>query len=117
MYWFKTKLRSAFFGQFILDTERPGRPCASCGLGSSSAFIFQADGYVEGKDSDKTFQGLSQFKRNPIGANISGVRGDFVNTVGLDENLIRQYAVYQEIEEPKDEDQQRRFDFQTCRPL
>lgn len=60
----------------------------------------------EGKDSDKAVQELSQFKEEALLGNHFWAKGYFVNTVGLDEEMVRKYVIHQEKEERWVEDQQ-----------
>ena len=68
-------------------------------------------GTLKGKIAIKLFRSYPNLKKKPYWGNHFWARGYFVNTVGLDEDMIRRYVVYQEKEERKVEDQQKRFDF------
>lgn len=64
----------------------------------------------------QAFQKLPKVKKEallgpPWNGNHFWARGYFVNTVGLDEEMIKRYVKYQEKEERKIEDQQQGFDF------
>ena len=73
--------------------------------------ISQLMGTLKGKIAIKLFKSYPQLKRKPYWGNRFWARGYFVNTVGLDEEMIKRYVKYQEKEERKVEDQQQGFDF------
>ena len=73
--------------------------------------ISQLMGTLKGKIAIKRFKSYPQLKRKPYWGNRFWARGYFVNTVGLDEEMIKRYVKYQEKEERKVEDQQQGFDF------
>jgi putative transposase len=50
-------------------------------------------------------------KQKPYWGNHFWARGYFVSTIGIDEDMIRQYLKYQENEEKIAEEQQHKFDF------
>jgi putative transposase len=68
-------------------------------------------GLLKGKIAIKLFKSYPQLKKKPYWGNHFWARGYFVSTVGLDEEMIKKYVKYQEKEEKKAEDQQRKFDF------
>jgi len=68
-------------------------------------------GVLKGKIAIKLFKSYPQLKKKPYWGNHFWARGYFVNTVGLDEEMIQKYVKYQEKEEKKVEDQQQKFDF------
>jgi len=68
-------------------------------------------GILKGKLAIKLFKSYPHLKKKPYWGNHFWARGYFVSTVGLDEDMIRKYVKYQEKEEKKVEDQQKRFDF------
>jgi len=68
-------------------------------------------GILKGKIAIKLFRSYPKLKKKPYWGNHFWARGYFVSTIGLDEDKIRRYVKYQEKEEKKIEDQQRRFDF------
>lgn len=73
--------------------------------------ISQLMGTLKGKVAIKLFKSYPQLKKKPYWGNHFWARGYFVNTVGLDEDMIKRYVKYQEKEERKIEDQQQGFDF------
>lgn len=68
-------------------------------------------GMLKGKVAIKLFKSYPKLKVRPYWGNHFWARGYFVNTVGLDEDMIRKYVKYQEKEERKIEQEQQRFDF------
>jgi putative transposase len=66
-------------------------------------------GILKGKTAIKLFKNYPNLKTKPYWGNHFWARGYFVNTVGLDEEMIRRYVKYQEEEERKAE--QDRSDF------
>lgn len=73
--------------------------------------ISQLMGTLKGKVPMKLFKSYPKLKKRPYWGNRFWARGYFVNTVGLDEEMIKRYVKYQENEERKEEDQQQGFDF------
>jgi len=73
---------------------------------SVSAFM----GFLKGKLAIKLFKSYPRLKQKPYWGNHFWARGYFVNTVGLDEELIRRYVKYQEDQEQKREREQRDYD-------
>lgn len=73
--------------------------------------ISQLMGTLKGKVAIKLFKSYPKPKKKPYWGNRFWARGYFVNTVGLDEEMIKRYVKYQENEERKEEDQQQGFDF------
>lgn len=68
-------------------------------------------GIMKGKLAIKLFKSYPELKKRPYWGNHFWARGYFVNTVGLDEEMIRKYVKYQEEEEKKEEAQQLGFEF------
>ena len=68
-------------------------------------------GVLKGKLAIKLFKSYPELKVKPYWGNHFWARGYFVNTVGLDEELIRKYIKHQEKEERQAEAEQRQFDF------
>jgi putative transposase len=68
-------------------------------------------GTLKGKMAIKLFKSYPSLKTKPYWGNHFWARGYFVNTVGLDEEMIKRYVKYQEKEERKSEEEQRKFDF------
>lgn len=64
-----------------------------------------------GKVAIKLFKSYPKLKKKPYWGNHFWARGYFVNTVGLDEDMIKKYVKYQEKEEKKIENEQQNFDF------
>ena len=68
-------------------------------------------GVLKGKIAIKLFKSYPKMKKKPYWGNHFWARGYFVNTVGMDEEMIRKYIKHQEKEEKQQEEQQRKFDF------
>ena len=68
-------------------------------------------GVLKGKMAIKLFKSYPKLRQKPYWGNYYWARGYFVNTVGLDEEVIRKYVKYQEKEEKRVESQQQKFDF------
>ena len=60
-------------------------------------------GTIKGKLAIKIFKNYPQLKEKPYWGNHFWSRGYFVNTIGLDEELIKRYVRYQEEEDKKEE--------------
>ena len=58
-------------------------------------------GTIKGKLAIKLFKSYPQLKQKPYWGNRFWTRGYFVNTIGLDEDLIKRYVRYQEEEDKK----------------
>ena len=65
-------------------------------------------GFLKGKLAIKIFKSYPRLKENPYWGNHFWARGYFVNTVGMDEDLIRRYV--QEEEEKRRERQRGGYD-------
>ena len=61
-------------------------------------------GIIKGKTAIKIFRSYPELKKKPYWGNHFWARGYFVNTVGLDADMIRRYVKYQEEEEKRDEE-------------
>ena len=68
-------------------------------------------GTVKGKTAIKLFKSYPSMRSKPYWGNHFWARGYFVNTVGVDEEMIRKYVKYQEKEEKREEKQQDSFRF------
>lgn len=68
-------------------------------------------GIMKGKLAIKLFKSYPDLKKKPYWGNHFWARGYFVNTIGLDEEMIKKYVKYQEQEEKKEEAQLRMFEF------
>ena len=66
-------------------------------------------GTIKGKIAIKLFKSYPVLKKKPYWGNHFWARGYFVNTVGLDEEVIRRYVKYQEEEERKEEGDKHEF--------
>ena len=66
-------------------------------------------GILKGKTAIKLFKRNAHLKTKPYWGNHFWARGYFVNTVGLDEEMIRRYVKYQEEEERKAEQDRQDF--------
>lgn len=67
-------------------------------------------GTLKGKLAIKIFKTYPKLKQKLYWGNHFWSRGYFVNTVGIDEDMIRRYVKYQEGEDKKQESQGRNFD-------
>jgi len=68
-------------------------------------------GTLRGKLTIKWFKTYPHMKQKPYWGNHFWVRGYFVSTDGIDEDMIKRYVRYQEQEEKQAEEHQHRFDF------
>ena len=66
-------------------------------------------GILKGKTAIKMFKSYPNLKKKPYWGNHFWARGYFVNTVGINEEMIRRYVKYQENKERQEE--QDRSDF------
>ena len=66
-------------------------------------------GTLKGKLAIKLFKTYPKLKQKPYWGNHFWSRGYFVNTVGIDEDMIRRYVKYQEGEDKNEESQGRNF--------
>lgn len=66
-------------------------------------------GTIKGKIAIKLFKSYPVLKKKPYWGNHFWAKGYFVNTVGLDEEMIRRYVKYQEEEERKEEGDKNEF--------
>ena len=60
-------------------------------------------GTIKGKIAIKLFKNYPMLKKKPYWGNHFWSRGYFVNTVGINEDMIKRYVKYQEDEERKEE--------------
>ncbi len=60
-------------------------------------------GVVKGKLAIKLFKSYPQLKKKPYWGNHFWSRGYFVNTVGINEDVIHRYVKYQEEQDKKEE--------------
>jgi len=60
-------------------------------------------GTIKGKIAIKIFKSYPMLKKKPYWGNHFWARGYFVNTVGINEDMIKRYVKYQEDEERKEE--------------
>lgn len=67
-------------------------------------------GFLKGKLAIKLFKSYPGLRQKPYWGNHFWARGYFVNTVGLDEELVRRYVKHQEKEERKREHEHRNYD-------
>ena len=70
-------------------------------------------GFMKGKLAIKIFKTYPQLRRKPYWGNKFWARGYFVNTVGMNEDLIRRYVKYQEKEEKQEERNRQGFLFES----
>jgi len=66
-------------------------------------------GILKGKTAIKLFKSYPSLKQKPYWGNHFWARGYFVNTVGIDEEMIKRYVKYQEAEEKKNESDRKDF--------
>jgi putative transposase len=66
-------------------------------------------GTLKGKLAIKLFKSYPQLKKKPYWGNHFWSRGYFVNTVGINEDMIRRYVKYQEVEDKKEENNGQHF--------
>jgi putative transposase len=64
---------------------------------------------IKGKIAIKMFKSYPKLKKKPYWGNHFWARGYFVNTVGVNEEMIKKYVKYQEEEERKEERDQNDF--------
>jgi putative transposase len=67
-------------------------------------------GFLKGKLAIKVMKSYPRLRRKPYWGNHFWARGYFVNTVGLNEDLIRRYVRYQEEQELREETERRDYD-------
>ena len=72
--------------------------------------ISELMGTLKGKLAIKIFKSYPKLKQKPYWGNHFWSRGYFVNTVGVDEDIIRRYVIFQEGEDKKEEGHTRNFD-------
>ena len=68
-------------------------------------------GILKGKLAIKLLKSYPKLKQKAYWGNQFWARGYFVSTVGIDEEDIKRYVMYQKEEEKRIEEQQHRFDF------
>ena len=66
--------------------------------------------FLKGKLAIKIFKSYPRLRQKPYWGNHFWSRGYFVNTVGMNEDLIRRYVRYQEKRDKEQEHDQRRSD-------
>lgn len=66
-------------------------------------------GTIKGKIAIKLFKTYPGLKKKPYWRNHFWARGYFVNTVGINEDMIKRYVKYQEKEEKREERDQSDF--------
>ncbi len=66
-------------------------------------------GIIKGKLAIKLFKSYPQLKKKPYWGNHFWARGYFVNTIGINEEMIKRYVKHQEEEERKEENQGKDF--------
>lgn len=71
--------------------------------------VSQYMGIIKGKTAIKMFKSYPKMRQKPYWGNHFWAPGYFVNTIGIDEDLIRRYVKYQEDEEKKQEAQKQDF--------
>jgi putative transposase len=71
--------------------------------------VSQLMGILKGKTAIKIFKSYPQLKKKPYWGNHFWARGYCVDTIGIDEDKIKKYVIYQEKQERLEEQQS--FDF------
>lgn len=71
--------------------------------------ISELMGTLKGKLAIKLFKSYPQLKRKPYWDNHFWSRGYFVNTVGINEDMIRRYVQYQEDSDKKEDNNSKEF--------
>ena len=66
-------------------------------------------GTIKGKTAIKLFRSYPVMKKKPYWGNHFWARGYFLNTVGINEDMIKRYVKYQEEEERKEEQEEENF--------
>ena len=66
-------------------------------------------GTIKGKLAIKLFKSYPVMKKKPYWGNHFWARGYFVNTIGINEEMIKKYVKYQEEEEKKEESSSNEF--------
>ena len=70
-------------------------------------------GFLKGKLAIKIFKSYPQLRKKPYWGNKFWARGYFINTVGINEDLVRRYVKYQEKEEKQEERNRQGFLFES----
>ena len=78
--------------------------------------ISELMGVLKGKLAIKLFKSYPKMKQKLYWGNHFWARGYFVNTVGVDEDLIRRYVRYQENQERKEEQERGGFELFSEEP-
>jgi putative transposase len=71
--------------------------------------VYDLIGLLKGKLAIKLFKSYPQLKQKPYLGNHFWSHGYFVNTIGLNEDLIRRYVLHQEDEDKKEESNGKHF--------
>ena len=71
-------------------------------------------GTVKGKLAIKLFKSYPKLKQKPYWGNRFWARGYFVDTIGINMDVIKRYVKYQEGEDRKEESNQHGFDFDNA---
>ena len=66
-------------------------------------------GILKGKTAIKMFKSYPNLKKKPYWGNHFWSRGYFINTVGMDADLVQRYVKYQEDEEKRQENESNDF--------
>ena|ERR1043165_1074726 len=78
--------------------------------------VSEVMGLVKGKLAIKLFKSYPALRKKPYWGNHFWARGYFVNTVGMDEDVIRRYVRYQEDRERQEERERGGFDLFSQEP-
>jgi putative transposase len=68
-------------------------------------------GFLKGKLAIKLFKSYPRLRKRPYWGNHFWTRGYFVNTIGMNEDLVRRYVKYQEEREKEEERNKQGFLF------
>ena len=70
-------------------------------------------GFLKGKLAIKLFKSYPGLRKKPYWGNRFWARGYFINTVGMNEDLVRRYVKYQEDKEKREEKERQGFLFES----
>ena len=70
-------------------------------------------GFLKGKLAIKIFKSYPELRKKPYWGNKFWARGYFINTVGINEDMVRRYVKYQEKEEKQEERNRQGFLFES----
>ena len=85
--------------------ECPNRPCPLSCKSSAKAIHIEFNGGIKGKIALKLFSKYPHLRKNKMWGNHFWQRGYFVDSVGINEEIIRRYVRYQEKVEKQEQAQ------------